>query len=284
MVHVEKDYTKPPTDLIDSKWDSIKQDVLISKNNHKAKVECYRDKTLKELRKLYSNKCACCERSRGEELQVDHYRPKKARDYGETQYQHSGYYWLTYEWSNLLPLCSSCNQGKSNYFLLKDNSKKISDHTHPFANDIQQLQAHEEPIFINPELDKLPQRHFLYLPNGKVEGRTPEGKAMVDFYKMNSRTKIRDRKKVIGCCVHDIGKAIGRFYKSNEKDKKSKFQGSLEVVFSNIKERSKKNKEMSLLHFFINQYFDEFIANRFPIEWKTQILNSFLEFKKQKKK
>ncbi len=188
MVHIEKDYTKPPKALMDRKWDTLKQNVLVEKNSHSAKSECYRDTTLKELRKLYSNKCACCERSRGEELQVDHYRSRKARNYQtNTAYNHSGYYWLTYEWSNLIPLCSSCNNGKSNYFPLKDNSKRISEHTHPFANDIMQLQNYEEPLFVNPEIDKQPQRHFLYQPNGRVEGRTPEGAAMVDFYNMNSR-------------------------------------------------------------------------------------------------
>ncbi len=279
MVHIEKDYNNPPADLMDSKWDTVKANVLIEKNNHKANSKCYRDSTLKELSKIYFNKCACCERSRGEELEIDHFRPKKARDKGDTQFHHSGYYWLSYEWSNLLPLCSSCNQAKSNYFPIK--GKRISDHNHQQANDIQQLQDYEKPLFVNPEIDKLPQKHFIYLPNGNVEGRTPEGNAMLEFYKMNSRTKVRDRKKVISNYIHDIGKAIGRYYKSADANRKHRFEGSLEVVFSNIKERSKKKHELSYLHFFINQYFDEFIANKFPNEWKYQIMNSFLEFKSQ---
>ncbi len=199
MVYVEKDYAKPPIGLIDNKWKELKQLVLIEKNSHSARSECYRDTTLKELTNLYSNKCACCERSRGEELQVDHYRPRKARNYqSNTEYNHNGYYWLTYEWNNLILLCSSCNNGKSNYFPLRDNSKRISDHSHQHANDIVQLQNYENPLFINPELDKSPGLHFRYLPSGKMEGSTIEGETMVQFYNLNSRTKIRDRKKVIG--------------------------------------------------------------------------------------
>lgn len=285
MVHIEKDYNNPPSGLMDNKWNSLKSNVLIEKNNHKAKKECYRDTTLKVLSKLYFNKCACCERSRGEELQVDHYRPRKARDNKtDSEYNHNGYYWLTYEWNNLIPLCSSCNNGKSNFFPLKNgNTNRISNHTNALAYNIVELQNYEEPLFINPELDKKPQRHFLYLPNGKVKGRTPEGITMVEFYKLNSRTKVRDRKKVIGNYIHDIGKSIGRFYKSNDANKKQMFEGSLEAVFSNIIEKMKKKHELSLLHFFINQYFDEFIVSNFPLEWKTQIINSFIEFKKQKK-
>jgi len=286
MVHIKKDYNNPPADLMLTKWNSLKSNVLIEKNNHKADNKCYRDATLKALSKLYFNKCACCERCRGEELQVDHYRPRKARqNITDTEFNHDGYYWLTYEWNNLIPLCSSCNNGKSNLFPLKNgNTNRISDHTLALANNIVQLQNHEDPLFVNPELDKIPQRHFLYLSNGKVEGRTPEGIAMVEFYKLNSRPKVRDRKKVIGNYIHDIGKSIGRFYKSNDANKKHIFEGSLEVVFSNIIEKMKKKHELSLLHFFINQYFDEFIASNFPLEWKTKIVNSFYEFKRLKKR
>ncbi len=85
MIHVKKDCNNPPAELTDSKWSNIKLDVLTN-SDHSAKSKCYRDTTLNELVKLYSNKCACCERSRGEELQIDHYRPKKARNNKDTTY------------------------------------------------------------------------------------------------------------------------------------------------------------------------------------------------------
>ncbi len=283
MVHIEKNYNNPPAELINSKWDNVKKSVLVEKNNHNAQSECYRDTTLEALTNLYSNKCACCERSRGEELQIDHYRPKKARNNKtNTEYNHSGYYWLTYEWSNLIPLCSSCNQAKSNFFPLQDNTKRISEHTHLKANNIVLLQDCEKPLFVNPEIDKLPEQHFLYLPNGKVEGRTPEGVAMVKFYNMNSRPKIRDRKKILSEYTHEIKEAIDRFYKSTDTNKKHRFEGSLETTFSKIKRKMNKKCELSQLHFFINQYFEVFIANKFPKEWKAQITDSFLEFKSHK--
>jgi 5-methylcytosine-specific restriction endonuclease McrA len=160
MVHIDKNET-PPIGLTDSKWDKIKADLLIEKNDHEANSKCYRDTTLGGLVKLYFNKCACCERSRGEELQVDHYRPKKARqNKDKIIYNHSGYYWLAYEWSNLMPLCSSCNQSKSNYFPLKDEAKRVTSPSHQLAYNSKELYAHEEPLFVNPEIDLQPEKHF----------------------------------------------------------------------------------------------------------------------------
>jgi len=271
MVHIEKDYTKPPVNLIDNKWDGLKQKVFVEKNSHAADSKCYRDATLKKIVELYSHKCACCERSYGYELEIDHYRPKKARDYGESKYQHTGYYWLTYEWNNLIPLCSSCNKGKSNYFPLKNNSKRITDHTHYFANNILLLQIHEEPLFINPEIELQPELHFTYLYNGKIEGRTDEGKEMVKFYNLNSKTKVRDRRYIITGYILKIRIAIQEFLESTNPEREFELKGDLKNTFRDILNNGKKDKPLSLMHIFIRKYFSIFITNQFPVIWQPKL-------------
>lgn len=73
----------------------------------------YRHHTvLTALSGLYHNKCAYCE-SYDNEFEVEHYRPK-ASVLGET---HPGYYWLAYEWTNLLPACHDCNKVGSKGYL-----------------------------------------------------------------------------------------------------------------------------------------------------------------------
>ena len=63
------------------------------------------------LSAISSDKCAYCEyRLSRTDWDVDHYRPK-ARVYGRDD--HPGYYWLAYEWDNLLPACKHCNQLRS---------------------------------------------------------------------------------------------------------------------------------------------------------------------------
>ncbi len=275
MIHVKKDCNNPPAELTDSKWSNIKLDVLTN-SDHSAKSKCYRDTTLNELVKLYSNKCACCERSRGEELQIDHYRPKKARNNKDTTYNHLGYYWLTYEWSNLIPLCSSCNQAKSNYFPLKDNDKRITNHLHRYANQAIRLYIYENPLFINPEIDTKPERHFKYLPNGEVKGRTIEGKTMVKFYKLNSRTKKRERRGIIKEYILDIRKALYRYYNSNENNEY--LRGSLDTIFEKIIENGKTDKPLSLMHDYIRRFFDKFIENQFKPNMQDRLITLFKDY------
>ncbi len=54
-------------------------------------------------------KCCFCEniRSPKRELDVEHFRPKAGID-GEPN--HTGYWWLAYEWSNLVYACKPCNE------------------------------------------------------------------------------------------------------------------------------------------------------------------------------
>lgn len=67
------------------------------------------DQVRAALEKLFNDKCAYCESEPTpcSDWNVEHYRPKgrvaERRD-------HPGYYWLTYNWRNLYPVCTHCNQ------------------------------------------------------------------------------------------------------------------------------------------------------------------------------
>lgn len=96
MVYVHKNFNASPVDLMAAKWDAIKQDAIDSAHLHEVKESCYRETTFTTLRTMYHGKCAYCERSRGAELQVDHYRPKKARNTQKNEkWNQPGYYWIT---------------------------------------------------------------------------------------------------------------------------------------------------------------------------------------------
>lgn len=73
-------------------------------------------------------KCAYCEArvihiSYGD---VEHFRPKAAFQQGETTpLEKPGYYWLAYDWLNLLLSCQICNQRhKRNLFPLKNSAQR----------------------------------------------------------------------------------------------------------------------------------------------------------------
>jgi uncharacterized protein (TIGR02646 family) len=61
----------------------------------------------------FLGKCAYCEVQfvLDQTGDVEHFRPKAGVvDEHDQRVDHPGYYWLAYEWSNLLPSCSKCNR------------------------------------------------------------------------------------------------------------------------------------------------------------------------------
>ena len=89
-------------------------------------------------------KCCFCEVKVGTDGDVEHFRPKSASCQGKKQgLIRPGYYWLAYEWDNLLLSCSACNQRhKGNLFPLTDPASRARSHHNPVTQ--------EDPLFINP--------------------------------------------------------------------------------------------------------------------------------------
>ncbi|MGM9506848.1 hypothetical protein ACS5NO_03960 [Larkinella sp. GY13] len=108
-----------------------------------------------KLNEYYFQKCAYCETYC--KAEIEHYRPKKAVK-GEV----NGYYWLCYEWSNLVPSCHDCNTagGKGNQFPVSGiRVSKPSFGTDGKLNKAKSL-AHsdelsgEKPYLLHPEIDE----------------------------------------------------------------------------------------------------------------------------------
>ncbi len=96
------------------------------------------------LQKAQHGKCAFCERQIGADSDIEHFRPKAAvqqRKGGKVQ--RPGYYWLAYEWSNLLLSCTHCNcRHKRNLFPLLHPRRRAKHHN--------QALTREEPLLIDP--------------------------------------------------------------------------------------------------------------------------------------
>lgn len=100
-------------------------------------------------------KCCFCESKTGMDGDVEHYRPKAAFSQAKRgRIEGPGYYWLAYEWSNLLLCCAICNQRfKRSLFPLADASKRARSHRHHVT--------HEEPLFIDPAAQD-PEEHISF--------------------------------------------------------------------------------------------------------------------------
>lgn len=285
MIHREKDYNNPPLKLIHSKWDMLKESLLVEKHFHNVKPECYRDSTIEELSDLYKNKCAICERKRGTELQVDHYRPKKPRLNRENnKYNQPGYYWLAYCWSNLIPLCSKCNNIKSNKFPLMNwkEIKRIDSHENTKTisgfkpNNLDWLQKYELPLLINPEYEKEPEKHFSFKSDGKIVGRTEDGNETINLCGLNRKDLIRERLELRQKYIIAIKSAFDDFNKNRDA---SELKGELRSTFKKIKLQTDKDEEHSLYHTFIYKYFDYFISSKLPTNLREKTTKYFNDFK-----
>lgn len=91
--------------------------------------------------------CYCGCNLNGDFGDVEHYRPKMgyALKNNPDGLHKPGYYWLAYDWNNLLLSCSCCNRSfKKNFFDLKVESARNIE-----GKDI----SHEEPLLVNPSTE-----------------------------------------------------------------------------------------------------------------------------------
>ena len=108
------------------------------------KFKLWKEDTVKKfLHESQHRKCCYCERIRDQkgDCDVEHFRPK------------SKYWWLVYDWNNLLISCKKCNQRKGVKFPLQNNSKKA-------VNEKTNIKE-ESPILINP-LTENPEDFIIY--------------------------------------------------------------------------------------------------------------------------
>lgn len=173
MKAVRKNFSRIPSGLLTNNLNVV---IDISVANHRDFISdnIYRDPTVvKKLKALYNEKCAYCE-SFEPEPEVEHYRPKK-RVTGVTG--SIGYYWLCYEWSNLLPACHDCNKqrSKGNHFPI-EGIRQITPTLSAGIIDLNEnsltsnsLLIGEIPLLLNPEHPNFdPFNYFFINPKGKI--------------------------------------------------------------------------------------------------------------------
>lgn len=127
--------------------------------------ELYKDASfIKILRDSQKNKCCYCQNDL-DPGEVEHFRPKgyyQQKRYGKVY--HPGYYWLAYEWSNLLFACGGCNGSfKGNIFPLYNQGARAKNH-----NDNYLL---ERPVLLNPLFDE--PSTYIYFKKEKIKHKGP---------------------------------------------------------------------------------------------------------------
>lgn len=168
------------------------------------------------LRHVFFGKCAYCETKilPGYPGDGEHYRPKgnvtvKGEDGIKRAVQraenarHPGYYWLAYDWRNLLPACFLCNNAKSDQFPVGTS------HVHDAAPAAVDLDASEAPLLIYPYRDE-PDKYLVFGKLGIVAARDgdPRGQKTIEVFNLNRDDLIDARQQRQGEVKLALARAI----------------------------------------------------------------------------
>lgn len=146
------------------------------------------DKELKEhLHKVFYGKCGYCEtKIESPELgTVDRYRPNNGvRD--ENEFHQDLYWWLTFEWDNLIYCCKQCNQFKGNYFPIKGER----------ASNAKDNLESEHRLILNPYFDE-PGNHlrYGYSNSDHIDALTDEAFQTIELLRLNRTDLLEGRRK-----------------------------------------------------------------------------------------
>lgn len=154
------------------------------------RTDAYRD--LKSfLTRVFAEKCGYCETLRsGGQKSIDHFRPTNEVTAERKPVSHPGYWWLAYEWFNLVPACEDCNEwnekkvgdkpvkgGKKCEFRVSGHRIiEPSDDPSRWRNELES----EDPLLLSPYEDD-PQEHIEFdLLTFRPRHTTERGKETVE--------------------------------------------------------------------------------------------------------
>ena len=159
----------------------------------------------------FYGKCVYCEKNITTFNHLDHFRPKaEVRDYNNNEVfielnntkkiKHPGYYWLAYDWKNLLPSCIDCN-------ILKKEGKYIGKGTRfPINGEYALKPEHdlnrEEPLLINPVVVNPDDYIEICKDTGFIssKNKSEKGETTINIFGLNENRLPEQRKKTIGFC------------------------------------------------------------------------------------
>lgn len=239
------------------------------------------------LRKHFGIKCIYCEASpiATSTFRIDHYRPKK----NIKNVIHTGYYWLAYEWSNLLQTCQLCNGVKSNNFPLKAGSVRVDDTIVDITDEKIRLPtisplADEKRLLLNPELDEV-EKHFTFKPDGIIESDTEEGSKSIECYGLKRGDLIFFRKKIRDEYLSDIKHFLITYqynYNNRVGHAKDILFNSLNDMFRKFLNAYKYQESFSLFNFYMFYQFENFFVAEIKIKEYKDLLREAYDLYKSK--
>ena len=213
LLGIIRDITSGNANLIKQGKDRI-SDVYYRGRKIKQPDGSTKQEVVEALGNLYQWKCAFCESKRFIP-QIEHFRP--TRSVTGNNPSNMGYFWLCYEWTNLLPVCSECNKEKLNSFPILTNPRVVSP-KFLLSGDLdtnaniytERPLINEDPELLHPEYDDHVQTCFSFDSKGKIKGIDPQGrgKKTIEEIGLDNKDLNFFRQKEIDICEYIIRMAI----------------------------------------------------------------------------
>jgi uncharacterized protein (TIGR02646 family) len=172
--------------------DYLKDEVKLRKKL-KVSEAIYQDSEIKtRLIKNHHFKCCYCETKfkYSRDLDVEHFRPKKySQQSPNSKKILLVYFWLAYDWDNLLLSCAECNRVyKKNLFPLENEHERASAKSRNIDKEL--------PTFINPAAptEDDPRKHIKFIDE-TPEGITARGQKIIDYLGLRRDMLLEDRRE-----------------------------------------------------------------------------------------
>lgn len=275
MISVRKDYDQCPP-------------ILRSADTHAAILQLLRveqavgfprldilmhQEVLEALLEVYHGKCALTERKislSDSTVFLMHYRPLKP------------YYWLCFEWSNLMPVSDDSTLFREQVFPLRREKNRV---LQPPKDRVgwQADAAHflaEEPLLLNPEQDE-PEQFIYFDRQGLAQpvNQNQRGTASINIYTLNFGQVVVERKRKIERFQDLFARQVTQYKKVYvETTPSDTAMNELFVEpFEQLQQAARPEEEFSLLGQNMLQNFDYFFTQTLPRAKDRRILRNAFE-------
>jgi len=238
MIHIEKDFNQVPDFLQE-----------INSNSEFEYSYNIRKKLRSELENIYQKKCAYCESKiyERQDAHIENYRPK------------SKYRWLSYEWSNLLLACNTCNRYKEAKFKIEGNriTQPQKDKEEWKANSKSFLA--EKPLLLHPEID-YPENQLYFTNDGYIHADDDRGKYTIETCNLNRESLIARRQDILENFFKKLEYLLLLVNKGLNAYEIIKIA---DPIFKDLQQSNDKSNEFSLLYKNMLENFSEFFLLKF---------------------
>ncbi|MFL5912948.1 MAG: hypothetical protein ACJ768_20570 [Gaiellaceae bacterium] len=171
------------------------------------------------LQEVFASKCAYCEGdvSAHAPQHAEHWRPKgKVTRFSENGEEivvardgdeHPGYWWLAYNWENLVPACDFCNTAgaKGTKFPIEGQYAFSPEE----GLDVAALNAREQPLLLHPWGEQNPECHIGFYDDGSAyaKNKSDYGYWTITVMNLNRENLVNARRKRQEEAVDAFGQA-----------------------------------------------------------------------------